>query len=86
MRDKLEIIMEELNPSALFADGFDDAIVGYSRRIGLDYIICYSYPKAIEILIGDGMEHGEAIEYMEFNVVGGYVGENTPIFIESFEI
>jgi len=29
------------------------------------------------------MDYSEAVEYMEFNVVGGYVGEFTPIFIET---
>lgn len=75
--------MEELNPSALFADGFGEAIIGYSRRINLDYAVCYSYNKCVEILISrDGMSYSEAIEYMEFNVVGAYVGENTSIFIQ----
>ena len=27
------------------------------------------------------MEYEEAIEYFEFNVVGAWVGDNTPVFI-----
>jgi len=28
------------------------------------------------------MTHEEAMEYFDFNVVGSYVGEHTPAFIE----
>jgi hypothetical protein len=31
----------------------------------------------------DGMDDIEAIEYFDFNVSGAWVGENTPIFLES---
>ena len=29
----------------------------------------------------DGMTHDEATEFFEFNVVGSWVGEETPIFL-----
>ena len=51
---------------------------------GMEDVVAYDYSKAVEILIErDGMDYSEAVEYMEFNVVGGYVGEFTPIFIET---
>jgi hypothetical protein len=31
------------------------------------------------------MSYEEAIEYFEYNVLGAYVGENTPIFIDNFD-
>jgi hypothetical protein len=34
----------------------------------------------------DGMSSDEAIEYMEFNVIGAYVGELTPAFIYETEV
>jgi hypothetical protein len=86
-RELLEEELVELNPEALFADGFDDAIIGYSRRINLDYVVCYSYDTCIEILMGrDEMTEEDAIEYMEYNVVGAYVGDNTPIFVQKIEL
>jgi len=30
----------------------------------------------------DGADREEAIEFIEFNVVGAYVGENGPILVE----
>jgi|TARA_R110002020_G_scaffold66432_3_gene174595 hypothetical protein len=83
----LKMILErisELNPKALKADGFDDAILGISTRIGDDNLIAYDYDKCIEIL-QEEMSYEEAVEYMEFNVVGSYVGEGTPIFIKRLQ-
>ena len=30
----------------------------------------------------EDMTHEDAIEYFEFNVIGTWVGDNTPVFIE----
>ena len=76
--------ISELNPKALKADGFDDAILGISTRIGDDSLIAYDYDKCIKILQKD-LSYEEAVEYMEFNVVGSYVGEGTPIFIKRLQ-
>tara|TARA_B100001094_G_C18168144_1_gene793408 strand:- start:2158 stop:2409 length:252 start_codon:yes stop_codon:yes gene_type:complete len=81
MSERILDIISDVNPKAMKADGFDDAILGLSTRIGDDSLIAYDYDKCIEILQGE-MSYEEAVEYMEFNVVGSYVGEGTPIFIK----
>lgn len=61
----------------LIADGFDDAVIGIeipSMRI------IYSVKRCIEILMDEGMNESDAIEYFDFNVSGAYVGEHTPIW------
>ena len=64
------------------ADGFDDAIVGIVRQFGLPDKVLYEYNHCIKILVErDLMPIEEAIEYMEFNVLGAYVGEDTPAFL-----
>jgi hypothetical protein len=63
----------------LFADGFDDAIIGVAQQFNT-MSVAYSREKCIEILMKD-MDHIEAVEYFEHNVIGSYVGENTPTFI-----
>ena len=71
----------------LLADGFDDAIVGISRKKGSGTSVAYDYSKCVEILMNrDGMDIVEAEEFMEFNVVDAYVGEHTPTFIETMEV
>ena len=66
---------------ALVADGFDEAIIGVGRQFNTD-IVVYDEEKCIKILMErDGMTDEEAEEFFEFNVVGAYVGEHTPIFV-----
>ena len=68
------------------ADGFDLAIIGIAERIGMKPCLAYSYEQCVEILKQETkMSEEEAIEYMEFNVCGAYVGEQTPIFVREVE-
>lgn len=80
MRNIRDLVAEH-NEDALLADGFDDAIVGVVQRCGMDPIACYDYNKCIQILIDSGMTYECAIEYFDFNVLGAYVGENTPVYL-----
>mgnify|MGYP003123780802 FL=1 len=74
--------ISELNPEAMMADGFDDAILGMCIQFGAEPLVAYDYEKCLNILMErDGMERTEAIDFMEFNVIGSYVGLNTPVFI-----
>jgi hypothetical protein len=44
--------------------------------------VIYDEDKCIQILMErDGMTDEEAIEFFEFNVVGAYVGDHTPIYV-----
>jgi hypothetical protein len=78
-REKVEEILKDENPDALFLDGFDDAIVGIVRRIGL-YVVAYDEDVCLQILIKGGMDWEEACEYFEYNVKGASMGEHTPVF------
>ena len=69
----------EQNDQALFADGFDEAMIGMEAvrgRAVYDYIVC-----AKILMDRDNMTEEEAYEYMEFNVVTAFVGPMTPLFI-----
>jgi hypothetical protein len=35
------------------------------------------------LMTRDGMDYDEASEYIDFNCVGAYVGEQTPIIVRS---
>ena len=66
----------------LIADGLDDAIIGIGRRCSKPDITIYDTKKVLEILTTrDGMTYEEADEFFEFNIVGAWVGEGTPIFM-----
>jgi hypothetical protein len=32
-------------------------------------------------MVRDGMDYDEAYEFFEFNTLGAYVGEQTPVFV-----
>jgi len=71
----------DINEHALFADGFDDAIIGYDAS---NYCVVYDYDKCLKVLTEkDNMSYPDAHEYMEFNVVSAYVGDFTPTFVHS---
>ena len=72
----------EINPEAMMADGFDEAILGMCIQFGDEPIVAYDYEKCLNILMErDEMNRTDAIDFMEFNVIGAYVGLNTPVFI-----
>lgn len=68
------------NDEMLFCDSFDQALIGYVRVFGKPPLALYDYHKCIDVLTIDGMTEEEAIEYLEFNTLGAYVGEGTPAF------
>lgn len=66
----------------VFCDGFDDCIIGVVGRFGAPSVIGYDFDKMIASMIArDGMTYEEAEEFFEFNILGAYVGEYTPVFI-----
>ena len=62
---------------------FDKAILGVVNRINT-VAVCYSESKIIEILMEeDKMDYDEAIEYYQYNILGSWVGEHTPVYLEA---
>lgn len=77
-----EDIIESLtwvNPDAILYDGFDDALVGTAHRYGMEAVAVYDYDLMISVLMGDDMDYGDAVEYIDYNIFGFYVGEHMPI-------
>ena len=76
MDEIFECYMDE---TFLKADGFDDAIIGVDEH---SMRLIYSVKKCIEILMSQGMDYEESLEYFVFNVSGAYFGEKTPIWCQ----
>ena len=73
----IEVLAEN---DALLADGFEEALIGHTQ--GANVVAVYDYDTCVATLIHrDGMTIEDAVEFMEFNVVGSYVGDKTPVFI-----
>tara|TARA_R110000824_G_scaffold148440_2_gene318197 strand:+ start:218 stop:502 length:285 start_codon:yes stop_codon:yes gene_type:complete len=81
----------DYNEEALLADGFDEAIIGMCERFGNTPVVAYDRDKCIEILMDEFAQDTDddeeedlstrAIEYFDYNVMGAYVGEFTPVFL-----
>ena len=67
----------------LLAEGFEEAFLGPGYRASSEDIAIYNYDACASILVSrDGMSLEEAVNMLlDFNVVGAYVGELTPIFL-----
>lgn len=74
----------EVDPEILLAYGFDEAFLGLVQRCGQPIVACYSAEAAIMVLFRKGMTMEEAEEYFNYNVVGAWVGERTPMFVGAF--
>ena len=96
MVDKFTKIQLRINAvedeTFLKADGFDEAIIGtaYGTTVRDDEgpVLVYDMQKCIDILM-DGavdMTREEAIEYFDFNVLGAFMGPQTPIFVNPGEM
>jgi len=84
MEEELQRFDEE-NSETLFADGFDEALVGVGIQFSREVAV-YDYVKCIDVLMKrHDMEATDAIEYMEYNVVGAYMGRGTPVFLTRTE-
>jgi len=65
----------------LKADGFDRAVIGIEPN---SMVLVYDRQIMIDILITDeDMSEEDAIEYLEYNVYCAYIGEKTPLYIET---
>jgi hypothetical protein len=74
----------EINEQIVTCDGFDSCIIGIANRFGMEPVVAYDYDKCIALLVNrDGMSEEEAVEFFEFNTLGAWVGEGTPVFVST---
>ena len=69
----------------LKADGLDEAILGQAhiwRNNSMHAVIVYDAEKIRHILMTrDGMSAEEAREFIEYNIEGAYMGDETPVYV-----
>ena len=68
-------------------DGFDEACIGWTNSWSGNerpMRLVYDESKMIEILMEQGMDAEEALEYYDFNIAGAYLGSNTPVIINNW--
>ena len=78
MNDKSIELEHQLNccdPSAIRFEGLDEAIVGICHK----GFIIYDYGAIVSIYEGMGMSEEEAVEWIDYNVIGTMAGEGFTI-------
>ena len=84
--DEIRDELAQANPDALYADGLEDALIGYTINTHHAHVAVYSTERCAKVLVErDGMTPEEADEYLEFNTYCAYVGENGPLFVRGCE-
>lgn len=85
-------IIAAINPKAIIFHDIEDALIGFLHRCNMGPIALYDYNKALECLAA-GMSDPDdpefdaqeaALEWMHYNTLGAWVGDETPAFIELF--
>ena len=80
-QDIQDYCLTYFDESVILADGFELAFLGCGYSFSGSYAI-YHMGTCIEILEQrDGMSYDEAEEYIEFNVIGAFVGDRMPVFL-----
>lgn len=70
-------------------DGFDEALIGMASvwqkegqgGVRVDTLVYNGDSIAATLIHRDGLEYEEAMDHIEFNIAGAYVGDDTPIIV-----
>lgn len=63
-------------------DGCMSAIIGTATNpVSQETVVVYSYKKLVRVFMRQGMSEEEAIEWVDYNIVGAFVGPRTPIIV-----
>lgn len=84
-KTKRELIIEMFadTDDILFADGLDDAIIGFDQNL---WKVVYSRNMCVECIMKEGdMSEEDALEHLEYNTFNAYIGDSTPVWVEDFE-
>jgi hypothetical protein len=86
----IEVAYSDYSDKILLADGFDDAFIGIAENSEGNPVAVYSVDKCLDILAEQFKDQedavGDAIDFFEFNVKGSYVGEFTPMFVNTLSL
>lgn len=67
--------------NVLYPTGYADCILGVAERFGGPPVAVLDLEKMLTKLRQDGMTDEEALEYFEYNILGAYLGEETPVYM-----
>jgi hypothetical protein len=69
----------------LAADGLEEALIGLGTQ-GDRVLLVYDLAAVRRVLVAQGCPADQVDEHMSFNILGAWVGEGTPVFVERMTI
>jgi len=76
---------EEEETRMLLMDGYDSCIIGtaltWDSSGSRTEVAVYDAFKIATVMMNGGCSYEDAVDYIEFNMVGSYVGRATPIIV-----
>ena len=85
MLDEIEDILSEGEALLMEPrDQYDSCLVGVGYRFHDGPLAVYDIDRVLSVL-GEEMSEGDAQEWFEYNTLGAWVGEGTPIFVRLFK-
>ena len=71
-------------PDSMLANGYNSAIIGVAGGFDSGRVV-YSVKKMVEVCMRDlSVDAEEAMEWLEYNTFGAFVGDYTPIYIYDY--
>lgn len=81
-----DLLLDMVGPDALFADGFDDCILGVVAVDGTPRVL-YSRELIIaQLMRTDKCDYESAAEHFDYNIEGSYVGDEGPLFATLIDV
>ena len=76
--------IEHNYPDSLLANGYNSAIIGIASGFDSGRVV-YSVKKMVEGCMKElSVDADEAIEWLEYNTFGAFIGEYTPIYVDDY--
>jgi hypothetical protein len=78
-------IVEELlasDEAVLLPIEYRSALIGVGYRFNSGPLAVYNLNTILEILTSDGTSMEDARDWYEYNMIGAWVGDGTPIFVD----
>ena len=84
MSDIRQDLSDMYEDELLFADGFDSSIIGVHREPTGATTVVYSTSKMVDACMQEaGLSYEDSVEYLEYNTFSAYVGDKTPIYVDT---
>ena len=62
-------------------EDYDSAIVAIGYRFNSGPMLVYDIQTIIKMHMDEGLSYDEAMEFFDFNTLGAWLGEGTPMFV-----